>query len=151
MPESEGRRSGNGRKRGVVVWWHRRATRYSRPEEEGEGEGEGGSDRARRRAGEEGEGEGDARTVRAEIFSCRPNGVDYSDEETGYYFFLALGEGVRRKMEDETPCFGPCLDLSVIVLQIFSSRHRQSFLAISRGAGQHARLLMAGRDQGRIF
>lgn len=69
MPESEGRRKGNGRKRGVVAWWDR-ATMRSRLEEEA-------SDRARQRVGEEVE---DARTVRAGIFSCRPNGVDYSDE-----------------------------------------------------------------------
>jgi hypothetical protein len=41
-------------------------------------EGEEGEDRARRRAGEE---EKRVPTVRAEIFLCRPNGVDYSDEE----------------------------------------------------------------------
>lgn len=72
MPELEGRRRGNERKRGVAAWrhWEMRRSRLE--------EGEEGSDRAQRRAGEEGE---DARTVRAEIFLCRPNGVDYSDEE----------------------------------------------------------------------
>lgn len=81
MRESEGRRSGNGRKRGVgVAAWRRRyrETRPSRLEE-----AEAGSDRARRRSGEE-EEEEDVRTVRAEIYLCRPNGVDYSDEGTGY-------------------------------------------------------------------
>lgn len=95
MPELGGRRSENGRKRGVVAWWYR-ATRHSRLEE-----GEEGSDRAQQQAGEEKR----VRTVRAEIFLCGPNGVDYSDEEADVP--SRYRGRISEDMKTRTPLFAP--------------------------------------------